>query len=304
VTLSGEVRQAAEYEHEPEQEHEGNVKIFMLWDMEGVCGIYRREQVWFWEEGVSDQVREEGRDLLIADINSAARAALDAGVDELIICDTHHGGGNIVIDRMLQDPRITYLGKSRGEQDGVVRWLPGLDESVDGFMVPGHHAKAGTAGAFLPHTWTLEWADFRINGLSVGEMGIEACFAGHWEIPVALMEGDTTACREAGEQFPGIVTAEVKRPVSRDECTGPAPEEARDLMAGKVAEAIGRLRAGECRPFSPALPMAVAVRMRSVDKAEAAAARPGVRRLDDLTVEAVLDRRADVVKWINDTGIP
>jgi hypothetical protein len=50
--------------------------------------------------------------------------------------------------------------------------------------------------------------------------------------------------------------------------------------------------------------MTVTVRMKSVDKAEAAAERPGVQRLDDLTVETVLDRRADVVKWLNGTGIP
>ena len=31
-------------------------------------------------------------------------------------------------------------------------------------MLMGHHAKAGTEGAFLPHTWSTEWADFLING--------------------------------------------------------------------------------------------------------------------------------------------
>ena len=52
--------------------------------------------MWFWEEGVPQEVADEGRRLLIADINSAAAAALEAGADELIICDTHHGGGNII----------------------------------------------------------------------------------------------------------------------------------------------------------------------------------------------------------------
>ena len=60
------------------------MKIFMHWDMEGVSGIHRREQVWFWEEGVPQEVASEGQGLLIADINSAAAAALEAGVDELI----------------------------------------------------------------------------------------------------------------------------------------------------------------------------------------------------------------------------
>ncbi|MGD0113322.1 MAG: M55 family metallopeptidase, partial [Armatimonadota bacterium] len=113
------------------------MRIFMHWDMEGVSGIVTREQVWFWEEGVRKEAADLGQRLLIEDINSAAAAALDAGVDELIICDTHHGGGNIVLDQMVADPRITYLQKSRGYQGAEFRWMPGLDETVDGFMVPG-----------------------------------------------------------------------------------------------------------------------------------------------------------------------
>ena len=51
--------------------------------------------------------------------------------------------------------------------------MPGLDESVDGLLLMAHHAKAGAEGAFLPHTQTLDWEDFRINGQSVGEIGID-----------------------------------------------------------------------------------------------------------------------------------
>ena len=279
------------------------MKLFMLWDMEGVSGIHSREQVWFWEEGVRQEVADEGRQLLIADINSAAAAALQAGVDELIVCDTHHGGGNIILDQMLTDPRITYLQRSRGRQDGKPRWMPGLDQTVDGFLVPGHHAMAGTAGAFLPHTWTLEWADFRINGQSVGEMGIEACFAGHWDIPVILMQGDESACREAAAMFPGISTAAVKRALDRDTCEGPDPATARRLTAETVAQAVERLRAGECRPFQPALPMTVTVRMSTPDRAEAVAGKPGVERIDEHTVQCQVERHCDVVKWLVGAGL-
>ena len=279
------------------------MKVFMLWDMEGVSGLFRREQVWFWEPGVPEQAAEEGCQLLMADINSAVGAALDAGADEVIVCDTHHGGGNIRMAEMLADRRVTYLEKSRGFQEGKFRWLPGLDESVDGFLVPGHHARAGTAGAFLPHTWMLDWADFRINGQSVGEMGIEACYAGHWGVPIIFAQGDESACREAEAMFPGIVTACVKRATSRDTCQGPDAALARRLTAEKVAQAIGAMRAGQCRPFRPALPMTVSIRMTTAAKAEAAAARPGVRRVDETTVEAQAERHCDVVQWIVGTGL-
>ncbi len=280
------------------------MKVFMLWDMEGVAGLDRRQLAWYWGEDATKDDEREGVGLLMADVNSAARAALDAGVDELIVCDTHHGGNNIVLDRMLSDPRITYLQKPRGEQNGVMRWMPGLDETVDGFMVPGHHAKAGTEDAFLPHTQTLAWEDFRINGMSVGEMGIESCFAGHWGVPVAMMEGDAAACREARAQFPGIVTAEVKQATGRETSTGLSPEEARRITAAAVTEAIGKLRAGECRPFQPDLPMHVEVVLRTVAEADRLGAMSTGRRVNDRTLAAEVDRRCDVLKWLTGTGIP
>ena len=279
------------------------MRVFMHWDMEGVSGILARQQVWFWEEGVPEEVGEEGRRLLMADINSAAAAALTAGVDEIIVCDTHRGGGNIVLEEMLADPRVTYLERSRGYQGREFRWMPGLDGTVDGLMVPGHHAMAGTAGAFLPHTWTLEWTDFKINGRSVGEMGIEACFAGHWGIPVILAQGDEAACREAEGMFPGIVTACVKRAVSPDACGGLDPTSARRLTADKVTQAIHNLRAGRCQAFQPTLPMTVTITMASAEKADEAAKRPGVERTSELTVQGRVDRRCDVVKWILGTGL-
>ena len=68
---------------------------------------------------------------------------------QLIVCDTHHGGGNIVMERMLQDTRITYLGRSVGNEGSERRWMPGLDHTVDAFMFPGRRAKAGTPDAFF-----------------------------------------------------------------------------------------------------------------------------------------------------------
>jgi D-amino peptidase len=275
----------------------------MHWDMEGTSGLFTREQTWYWEPGVRPEVAAEGRDLLRADVAAANAAALAAGVDRIIVCDTHHGGGNLELDKVTADPRVTYLGRSVGDQDGERRWMPGLDQSVDAFLLPGHHAKAGTAGAFLPHTWTSDWADFRINGQSVGEIGIEACYAGHWNIPFILVQGDEAACAEVREQFPGVVTAEVKRALSADLCTGMDAASARELTAAKIAEAIGKLRRGELRPYRPALPMTVTIRMATAEAAERALRRPGVRRVDEHTVESRVERHCDVVRWINGTGL-
>lgn len=278
------------------------MRVFMLWDMEGASGIFTREHLWYWEPGVRPHIAQEGKVLITADARSAALAALEAGAEHVILCDTHHGGGNIDPAALTGDPRITFLPRSVGYQGSERRWMPGL-ETVDAFMVPGHHAKAGTPGAFLPHTWQLDWADFQINGVSVGEMGIEACFAGHWDIPTIFCQGDEHACREAEALFPGIVTAAVKRAVNHDLCAGLDAEAARKLTAQKVAEAVTRARSAWPKPLKPALPMTVTIRMKTIEAADKAAQRPGVERVDRETVQAVLERQCDVVKWIVGTGL-
>jgi D-amino peptidase len=245
---------------------------------------------------------------MTADVTSACAAVLAAGADELIVCDTHHGGANLVRDQLPNDPRITYhssyAGRAAGDPEGARRWMPGLDTSVDIFMLPGHHAKEGTPGAFVPHTHaSRQIADFRINGRSVGEIGIESCFAGHWDVPLILVQGDAAACEETREQFPGVVTAEVKRAVGRDQCVGPDPAAGRRLTAEKIAEAIELGRAGKLAPFKPRLPMTVTVEMRTIEQAETVARKPGVRLSPPLTVEIELGRQCDVLMWLRGIGL-
>lgn len=271
--------------------------IYMLWDMEGVSGIFKRSQVWFWEKGVSKEDAEEGVKLLIADVNSAAEAALQAGADRVIVCDTHHGGGNIRLKEMFVDPRVTYHGKSRGpDVGGGLRVMPDLDETVTGFMLMGHHGKAGTENAFLPHTQNLDWADYFINGQSVGEIGTETCFAGHWSVPLVLVQGEEAACTEAEIQFPWVVTARVKHAVSHDLCEGLEPEAARRLTAEKVAEAIQKLKTVRPPAFKPSLPLRIAIRMHTEAAAQRAANRAGVKRLDAYTVAWELQSQREILK--------
>jgi D-amino peptidase len=279
------------------------LKIFVLWDMEGSSGILTREQAWYWEEGVRENVAAEARELFTADANSLSAAALAAGANQLIVCDTHHGGGNFVREKLSTDPRIAYQYHSKGMEDGKLRWMPGMDRTVAGLMLPGHHAKALTERAFMPHSNSVGWLDFTINGQSVGEIGIEACYAGHWDVPLIFVQGDEAACNEAQQQFPGVVTAVVKQATAPELATGLPPEAGRRETARKVAEAIEKARSGQLRPFKTTLPMTVTVRMRTMDAAAKVATRPGVQRLDDHTVEARVGRQCDVEKWITGAGL-
>jgi D-amino peptidase len=134
-------------------------------------------------------------------------------------------------------------------------------------------------------------------------MGIEACFAGHWEVPVIFAQGDEAACTEAEATFPGIITASVKRAADANTAIGPDPTEARRLTADTVVEAIEALRLGRCAPFQPDLPMTVAVDLTTVEEAEKVAGKPNVVRVAERTVECVVERYCDVVSWIVPAGL-
>jgi D-amino peptidase len=181
--------------------------------------------------------------------------------------------------------------------------MPGLDHTVHALMLPGHHAKAGTPQAFLPHAWSLQWADFRINGQSVGEIGIESCYAGHWDIPLIFVQGDDAACEETRQQFPDVVRTSVKRATGPETAAGLNPAAAHRETARGAAEAITKLRAGGLRPYKPTLPMTVQVRMTTMEAAAKVSERPGVRRLDDHTVEGRVGQQSEVVKWLLGTGL-
>ncbi|MDP6040513.1 MAG: M55 family metallopeptidase [Candidatus Latescibacteria bacterium] len=278
------------------------MKLYMLWDMEGVSGLFTREHVWHWEEGVRPQIAEEGRQLLINDINSASQAALEAGADELIVSDTHSGGNNIRLESMLDDPRITHHASNFIKQSDIRRWMPDMDETIDGLLLLGHHAKAGTLNAFLPHTWSGNWQDVQINGQSVGEVGLEACFAAHWNIPLILVQGDDATQNEIKNQYPWVVTACVKQAQNNDLCTGPTAKTGRQITATKIREAITKLRDGLTQPYKPKLPLTITITMTTPEAVEKASANPNVNRIDDITIKSRADRHGDVLKWILGLG--
>ena len=115
ATLCAPVLQAA-------QSTQG-LKLFVLWDMEGTSGIFTREQAWYWENGVREDVAREARRTFTSNVNALSAAALEQGAAELIVCDTHHGGDNLVRDQLSQDKRIKYEYRSVGPENGKRRLM-------------------------------------------------------------------------------------------------------------------------------------------------------------------------------------
>jgi len=258
------------------------MRIYILCDMEGTSGIWRREQT-----DSSSPHYQQGRELLMADVNAAIQGCYQGGATDLVVCDTHGGGPNFLIEKM--DPRPWY------ETPSEFSPLPSIDESFDGLILMCHHAMAGTQNGFLDHTQSsMHWFDYKINGESYGEIGQETAYAGHFGVPLIMVTGDGTACAETQRQFPGAVAVAVKRALSRNRACCMHPEKARELIRQGAAEAVKKAKT--LKPFKPTLPITLELTYYRTDMADGAAARPGNERIGPRTVRRVVPSAKEVLQ--------
>ena len=126
-------------------------------------------------------------------------------------------------------------------------WLPYLDESCDATGVIGAHSKAETASGTLCHTMSGAIRNWSLNGISMGEMGLQAAIAGHYGVPFVLVTGDLHACREMEELIPGVVTCPVKVGMSRFSARTMPPTRAREAI--REASEHARAAVGQVAPL-------------------------------------------------------
>jgi hypothetical protein len=122
-----------------------------------------------------------------------------------VIYDEHYWGRNIDVARLPQGTQA-ICGKPPYRSD----WAGGLDPSFAGMILLGLHSKDGTPGGLLPHTYEHDIADLVLNGVSIGEIGMEAAIAGDFGVPVVMITGDSAGVAEAASLLPGIQTVTTK----------------------------------------------------------------------------------------------
>jgi D-amino peptidase len=185
------------------------MKIYIMTDMEGVCGITSFHD---WVEKGATQYAE-GQKLLTMEVNAAIEGFFAAGATEIVVADGHGAGG---INTTMLDKRASYVNKFPGPYPFM------LDSSFGAVAWVGQHAKAGSEYAHMPHTGWFDVLDYQINGRSVGEFGQIALCAAFLGVRSVFCSGDEAMEQEAHQLISGIETAAVKRgltPGSGDGCT-------------------------------------------------------------------------------------
>ena len=246
------------------------MKILIAADMEGITGVTNWDHV---DPGHSEYARF--RRAMTAEVNAAVRGAFDGGASEVTVADGHSRGCNILVEELDERARLhsgTFAPFSM---------VQGIDESVNGVMYIGYHARAGTARAILDHTWATRVMGVWLNDVLVGEAGLNAAVCGHFGAPVILVSGDQAVCAELTSLLGEVETMEVKHASSRFSAEHLPAGRARQLIESGAKRAVQRLKEGKGpKPYQPARPVQVTLEFNQSDMVDAAMRVPGTTRLD------------------------
>src|SRR5688572_210199 len=92
-------------------------RVYISADMEGVAGVVNSEQL-----GPEGFEYERFRKLLTAEVNAAARGALEAGASEITVADSHGNGLSVLPEELHPRARLIRAGpRPLGMAEGVER---------------------------------------------------------------------------------------------------------------------------------------------------------------------------------------
>src|SRR5215213_4506942 len=245
------------------------MKILIATDMEGITGVTTWDQV---TPGHAEYARF--RKQMTEDVNAAIRGVCNAGADEVIVADGHWNGSNILIEELDMRARLNTGSPS------PFSMMQGIDESVDGVLFIGYHARNGSPNAVLDHTWSSRTvANIWLNDVLTGEYGLNAAVAGHFGVPVIMVSGDQTACAQVTELLGDVETAIVKQALGRFAAECLPPPVTQELICLRAESAIERLAQGNApEPFVLDTPITVTIVFFTSDMADRATCIPFTTR--------------------------
>jgi D-amino peptidase len=243
-----------------------NMKLFISFDMEGVAGITDWSQC-----RPPGRPYEEGRALLLGEVNAAIDGALAAGATE-IICNDSHGAMNNLDPAALHGRAMYVAGRHK-----PLYMMEGMDASVDAVFFVGYHGSISGASSVLSHTYNPSViSKASLNGTECGESGINALVALACRAPVALITGDQQTVTEGDPFLKEAERVMVKESITRFAATQAHPLTARELIRNGAEKALRRL--DHIPPPDIALPARLDVEVQTADMAQVASWVKGVER--------------------------
>lgn len=200
------------------------MNIFVITDLEGVWGV---TSIDYMEK--DSELYNKACDYLTDELLFVGKEFRKNGADVIYYLDGHGGYGTNIRTERLPD----YMVKK--DIDG---WVEFLKEGKIDFQIDlGSHARAGTIGGFLDHTFnSKENFSYKINGIEQSELSVHALIAGIYNVPSVLCIGDKAATEQAKEYIPEIIGVPVKEAEIRNECV--LYDDYKERISKGVSEAV------------------------------------------------------------------
>ncbi len=258
------------------------MKLFLSTDFEGTSGIVAWEQI---IEGNAEY--EQGRRLLTNEVNAVIEGAIAGGATEFVVNDSHHYMRNLH-PQDLAGRATLITGKHK-----PLYMMEGLDASFDGICFVSYHGSIGAEHAILSHTYNpgAIW-EVRINGEIVGESGLNALVAAHYNVPIIFVSGDVATAEEAQFVAPDAEKVIVKESKGRFAAAHIHPTVACEMLREGVTRAVRNVSA--MRPPQFTLPITIEITFLVADMAEMALWIRSVERVSARTVKVTSENALEL----------
>lgn len=205
------------------------MRILISVDIEGMAGVVD------WDDSIPGAPDyPQAKRLMTEEANAAVRGALASEpTAEVLVADAHGYLRNLLPEALDRRARL-LRGFPRADM-----MLAGIADGVDAVMLVGYHAKAGSERGVLAHTMNgAVVLDVRMDGRSLGEIGVNVAYAAAHGAVTVLVTGDDVAAAEARDVSPGIHTVEVKQALGGFAASSLHPAEACDRIEAASARAL------------------------------------------------------------------
>lgn len=242
------------------------MNVFISADIEGISGVVHREHT-----ARDGREHDRARTWMTNEVNAAIEGAFDAGAKEVVVNDSHGTMRNLIPEQLNKKAEL-ILGSPK-----PLAMMQGIDASFDVVLFIGYHTRMGTRG-ILNHTFHGGVVqNIRVNGIDMGEFGLNALVAGAFGVPVVLASGCNYLADEALDLIPEIETAIVKKTVNRYTARNLSPDQAASVIKEKTVMALKRRN--EISPYHIKGPFEIELTYLNSGLADAADVLPIIERI-------------------------
>lgn len=248
------------------------MNIYILVDLEGVSGVVDLNN----QATPGSLYYEDARNYLMSDVNAVIEGLREFNIKRIVIYDMHYYGLNLKLDVFDKNVEI-ICGRPK-----VVAPENGLDNTFSGLIMVGAHSMAETKGGLLTHTYTDKIKSIYINGLRVGEIGLEAMLSGESGVPMIMLVGDSEACKEAQKIMPKIKVVIVKKVLDSKGAICYPLKLTSKLIKEATRESIQRIK--KITPFKVKKPVELRISYYDSEFADRIVKVTGAKKIDKYTI--------------------